>query len=117
MSRVAAIRTGFARIGLPAVAILFMGFFGFNAVLGPNGVLAYREYDKQLTARQGELDCLNERHAALRNRVTLLDPKHADPDMVDELVRRKLALTHPDEIIVPLDGVEVAAKPCIHARG
>ena len=38
----------------------------------------------------------------LRNRVALLDPRHANPDMVDELVRRELNVAHPDEVIVPL---------------
>jgi len=38
----------------------------------------------------------------LQNRVTLLDPRHANPDMVDELVRKELNVAHPDEVIVPL---------------
>jgi cell division protein FtsB len=33
----------------------------------------------------------------------LLDPKKADPDMADELVRRDLGLVRPDEVIIPLD--------------
>ena len=37
------------------------------------------------------------------NRVSLLDPRHANPDMVDELVRRDLGVAHPDEIVVPLN--------------
>jgi len=31
-----------------------------------------------------------------------LDPKKANPDLVDELVRRELGLAHPDEVIIPL---------------
>ena len=42
------------------------------------------------------------RHAVLKNRVALLNPDRADPDMVDELARRKLNVAHPDEVIVPL---------------
>ena len=39
---------------------------------------------------------------ALKNRVELLDPKGADPDLIGELLRKKVNVVHPDEIIVPL---------------
>ena len=39
----------------------------------------------------------------LKNRVALLDPKHVDPDMADELVRKQLGVANPDEVIVPLN--------------
>jgi cell division protein FtsB len=32
----------------------------------------------------------------------LLDPRHVDPDLADELVRRNLDLVKPDEVVVPL---------------
>jgi cell division protein FtsB len=38
----------------------------------------------------------------MANRVMLLDPQKANPDMVDELVRRDLGLAQPDEVIIPL---------------
>ena len=41
--------------------------------------------------------------AELKNRVDLLDPKHADPDLVDELARKDLGVAHQDEVIVPLE--------------
>jgi len=90
------------RAGLPTLAILAISFFGYYAVLGPNGVLAYREYTRQLEKRQAEYARLDKQRAEMRNRVALLDPKRADPDMVDELVRKELNVAHPDEVIVPL---------------
>ena len=102
MSRTSILRTVFARAALPAAAIIFMGFFGYYAVLGPNGVLAYRDYTRQLEVRQAEYAKLERRRAELKNRVRLLDPKRANPDMVDELVRKGLNVAHPDEVIVPL---------------
>ena len=91
------------RAGLPAAALILMGFFGYYAVLGPNGVLSYRDYSRQLEKRQQEYAMLDKQRTELRNRVALLDPKHANPDMVDELTRTKLNVVHPDEVIVPLD--------------
>ena len=40
--------------------------------------------------------------ALLERCLELLDPDHANPDMVDEMVRKELNVAHPDEVIVPL---------------
>ena len=90
------------RAGPPAIALIVMGFFGGYAVLGPNGVLAYGDYKRQFAKRQAEFAALDHQRAVLRNRVELLDPRHANPDLVDELAREKLNVVHPDEVIVPL---------------
>lgn len=90
--------------GIPALAIIFMGFFGYYAVMGPNGFMRYREYTKAHAKREAEYAALDKRRTELRNQVALLDPKRgANPDMVDELVRKELNVAHPDEIIVPLN--------------
>ena len=86
----------------PAAAMLVMAFFGGYAVLGTNGVLAFGDYKRQLERRERYYAALDARREMLRNRVALLDPRHANPDMVDELVRRELNVAHPDEVIVPL---------------
>ena len=39
----------------------------------------------------------------MRHRSALLDPRKADPDMADELVRRDLGLVRADEVILPLE--------------
>ena len=38
----------------------------------------------------------------LRNRVALRDPRHANPDLGDELVRKELNVAHPDDVILPV---------------
>ncbi len=95
-------RTILRRAGPPAIALIVMAFFGGYAVLGPNGILAYGDYKRQLAKREASYAALDKRRAVLRNHVALLDPRHANPDMVDELVRRQLNVTNPDELIVPI---------------
>ncbi|WP_246586745.1 FtsB family cell division protein [Stakelama flava] len=103
MSRTSPIAAMLRRAGLPAAAIIFMVFFGYYAVLGPNGVLAYRDYQRQLAQKQAVYAQLDKHRQTLRNRKEQLDPRHANPDMVDELVRKELNVVHPDEKIIPLD--------------
>jgi cell division protein FtsB len=87
----------------PALALLVVGNFAGYAVAGPNGLLAWGGYNRDLQARKIELAKLEAERDALRHRSQLLDPKKADPDIADELVRRDLGLVRPDEVIVPLD--------------
>ena len=87
----------------PALALIVVAFFGGYALFGANGVLAGFEYRQMLDKRQAELALLQKERAEVANRVALLDPKRANPDLVDELVRRELGLAHPDEVIIPLN--------------
>ena len=91
------------RAALPALALIVVGNFAGYAVAGPNGLLAWGGYHHDLGQRKVELGRLQQQRAALRHRSQLLDPRKADPDMADELVRDKLGLVRPDEVIVPLN--------------
>lgn len=87
---------------LPAGALFFVAVFAGYALFGSNGVLAWGEYSKRLEARQAYLLKLERERIVLANRVALLDPRRANPDLVDELTRRNLGVARPDEIIIPL---------------
>ena len=91
------------RVALPALALIVVGTFAGHAVAGPNGLLAWGGYHRALKERQAELSQLEDQRAQLRHRSALLDPRKADPDMADELVRKDLGLVRPDEVIIPLD--------------
>ena len=103
MARRSTFRTMLRRAGPPAALLIVGAFFGGYAIMGPNGALAYGDIQRQLDKRQSDLAVLEQKRAELKNRVALLDPRHADPDMVDELARKKLNVVHPDDMIVDLD--------------
>ena len=91
------------RSAMPALALLIVGTFAGHAVAGPNGLLAWGGYHRALKDRQAELAQLEQQKAQLRHHSRLLDPRKADPDMADELVRKDLGLVRNDEVIVPLE--------------
>ena len=103
MAKRSTFRTMLRRAGPPAALLIVGAFFGGYAIMGPNGALAYGDIQRQLDKRQSDLAVLEKHRAELKNRVALLDPRHADPDMVDELARKKLNVVHPDDMIVDLD--------------
>ena len=79
------------------VALLLLGAV---ALVGPSGVLAWTENARLLEQRQGEVKQLRAERDRLRNRVNLLDPRHADPDLGGELLRSDLNVAHPDELVI-----------------
>ena len=91
------------RSAIPALALIVVGTFAGHAVAGPNGILAWGGYHRALKERQAELAQLQQEQKQMRHRSQLLDPRKADPDIADELVRKDLGLVRPDEVIIPLD--------------
>lgn len=91
------------RAAVPALAVIIVGTFAGHAIAGPNGLLAWGGYHRALNERKAELAQLEQQRSQLRHRSQLLDPRKADPDMADELVRKDLGLVRPDEVIIPLD--------------
>ncbi|SEN19878.1 Cell division protein FtsB [Sphingomonas gellani] len=102
VSRSSAFRKTMRRAAWPALGLTLMAFFGVYAILGPNGMLAYGDYKRQLVRRERDYQALDRKREVLKNRVALLNPDHANPDMVDEMTRKELNVVHPDEVIVPL---------------
>jgi cell division protein FtsB len=91
------------RSAAPALALIVVGTFAGHAIAGPNGILAWGGYHRALEQRQAELAQLQQQRAELKHRADLLDPRHADPDLAEEMTRKQLGLIRPDEVIVPLN--------------
>ena len=91
------------RAAMPALALVVVGTFAGHAVAGPNGLLAWGGYHRDLQERRIELAQLEAERDRLRHRSALLNPKKADPDLADEMVRKDLGLIRPDEVILPLE--------------
>ena len=85
---------------LALVALLLLGAF---AVAGPTGLLAWSENLTALEQREADIARMTEQRDALRNRVMLLDPDAADPDLASELVREQLGVMREDEVVITLE--------------
>lgn len=96
-----AAKEGTLRRGAALVALLLLAGF---AVAGPTGLLAWSENASALEMRRAEIVELTAKRDALRNRVQLLDPEAADPDLASELVRDQLGVMREDEVVITLEG-------------
>jgi cell division protein FtsB len=87
-------------------ALGFLLLLAGLALAGPSGVLAWGEYNSTLNKRQAQIAALKEERDVLQNRVGLIDPDRADPDLVSELLRENMNVAHPDEFVM-----EVSKEP------
>ncbi|OJW72982.1 MAG: septum formation initiator [Sphingomonadales bacterium 63-6] len=93
----------------PKDKLVQMGALGWLLVLGglslagPSGVLAWGENLRLLDKREDQIAQLKAERDELQNRVALLDPNKADPDLVGELLRKNLNVVHQDEVVIKLD--------------
>ncbi|WP_237829045.1 FtsB family cell division protein [Sandaracinobacteroides sayramensis] len=90
------------RAALPALCLLIILYFGTHALVGTSGYLALDDIRQDRAELEARKLVLEKRRAALERDIALLDPKGADPDYADELVRRHLGVIRPDEVIVPI---------------
>ncbi|MFL0356546.1 septum formation initiator family protein [Erythrobacter sp. GH1-10] len=88
------------RQGLALFALLVLTGF---AIAGPTGLLAWSENAQTLDQRKAQIAELEAKRDALRNRVDLLDPEAADPDLASELVRKNLGVLHADEVVITIE--------------
>ncbi len=85
-----------------AIALVCLLAMGAWTLAGPSGLLAWSENMRKLDQRRDEVKHLIAARAELKNRVALLDPRHADPDLAGELLRSNLNVVHQDEMVMLL---------------
>jgi cell division protein FtsB len=78
-------------------------YFGYHAVVGSRGLLAWRELNRDIAATQQEFAAVRAEREALEEKVRRLRPGSLDPDLIDELARRQLSLAGPLDVIILLD--------------
>ena len=78
-------------------------YFGYHAVVGSRGLLAWRQVNRDIEATQQDLAAVRAEREALEEKVRRLRPGSLDPDLIDELARRRLSLAGPLDVIILLD--------------
>jgi len=78
-------------------------YFGYHALSGSRGLLAWQELSRELEATREELTLLRAVRRDLEHKVSRLHPDGLDPDLIDELARRNLSLAEPLDVIILLD--------------
>ncbi len=90
-----------ARKILPTVlAASVVGYFGYHALHGERGFLAWRELKQALSAARSVEAQIAEQRARLDRRTALLRADNLDPDLLEERARVLLGYGHPGDLVI-----------------
>ncbi len=89
---------------VPALAVVFLSYFGFHAWHGTFGIYSSYQLEERKAALETRLAELKTERLDLESRVLLLQDGTLEKDMLDEQARRALNLTNGDEITIIRSG-------------
>jgi cell division protein FtsB len=90
-----------ARKILPTVlAASVVGYFGYHALHGERGFLAWRELKGDIAAAEIVEAQLAAERARLDRRTALLRADNLDPDLLEERARVLLGYGHPGDLVI-----------------
>lgn len=85
---------------LYTVAGGLIGYFAYHAYTGNHGLMAKRNYQQEAAQLEAELAVLKAQRRAIEHKVSLLDPRHLDPDLLDEEGRRELDFVNAKDLVL-----------------
>jgi len=97
---------------VPVLGALLVAYFGYHAIEGDRGLLAYLKLTQELKKAEISRDLIAADRQIIERRVALLRPDGVDPDMLDERARLMLNLGRRDELTIMLQRSD-AAMPVI----
>jgi cell division protein FtsB len=90
---------------VPAIAALFLTYFGFHAFHGEYGIYSKYRLEERVAALQVKYDGTKAERIRLERRVQLLHDGTLEKDMLDEQARRALNLSLPEEVTILRSGM------------
>jgi cell division protein FtsB len=88
------------RLIVPAIAALFLAYFGFHAFHGEYGLYAKYRLEERIVVLNEELAELRLHRSRFEDRLQLLHDGTLEKDMLDEQARRALGFLQADEIVI-----------------
>ena len=83
----------------PVLGISAVTYFGFHAVQGDRGLMAWWKLRQHIEIASAHLSKVTKERKELEQRVRLLHPESLDPDMLEERARIMLNYGHVDDIV------------------
>lgn len=85
---------------VPAIAAVFLAYFGFHAFNGEYGIYSKHQLQERVASLEARFASIKSKRIELEERVQLLHDGTLDKDMLDEHARYSLNLALPDEVII-----------------
>ena len=103
MKRVAIISKSMGQAWLTGVWLFLIAYFAVHSFQGDSSLSALKALERQQLEMAAEAERVAATRLRLEARVAMMGGETLDPDLLEELVRKRLGFTHPDEVIVLID--------------
>jgi cell division protein FtsB len=91
----------FSTIAVPAICCAICLYFGYAGIFGNRGLIAWSQTRTELAAAKSDLSGIRAKREALEHRISLLNGRAIDADLLEEVARSVLLETRPDEVAIP----------------
>jgi len=107
------LRRSLRQIAVPLIGASLLGYFGYHAIQGDRGLMAWLTLKQQLRQADAQLASLQSEQLSLANRVQRMSPASLDADLLDEQTRLMLNYARDDEVVImkPESGSSGANPP------
>jgi cell division protein FtsB len=95
------IKRNFSAITVPAICCAVCLYFGYTGIFGERGLMAWSQTRNELTSAKSDLAAVRAKREALEHRISLLDGRAIDADLLEEVARSVLLETGRDEVAIP----------------
>ncbi len=95
------VRRNFGTIAVPAICCAVSLYFGYSGIFGNRGLIAWSQTRTELATAKGDLSGVRAKREALEHRISLLDGRAIDADLLEEVARGVLLETRRDEVAIP----------------
>ncbi len=83
--------------------LALLGYISWHIYIGPRGMTYRDNLASEFLALEQQRDIIIKERVALDKRARLLRPESIDPDLVEELARRDLAMARKYDLIIRLN--------------
>lgn len=100
-------------LALTVTLLAFQGYLGFSAISGQFGIESHETIVADIKVLEDKSAALQVEIDTFRHRISLMNPRHLDPDLVVERARALLNMAHADDILVmvnPQNGKPISGK-------
>lgn len=94
------LRRSLRQIAVPLIGASLMGYFGYHAIQGDRGLMAWLTLKQQLRQADAQLASVQTEQLTLANRVQRMSPATLDSDLLDEQTRLMLNYARDDEVVI-----------------
>ena len=91
----------FFMMTIPAICVAITAYFGYAGIFGERGLIALSDTRAKLAVARRDLREVRGEREALQHRISLLDERSLDPDLLEEVARGVLLENRPGEVAVP----------------